>query len=345
MKEKMKRVVLLLLVLVIGAVGWHFWQQGSTGQTGKVEQEVVPHYSEVSGKIAELKVQLGQTVQAGDVLAVIDNSNQQYAVEQLEQVLVQKQAVVAQLLSGADQAAVQQARNGVQAAQATYDNARLQCDALQADLEKMNALYEAGGLSQQEYDRITQAVQTAQNNMAAAASQVNTAQQQVILLSKQADRNAVRAAQAAVAQTESQLAQAKEALNKYTIKANCSGTVISVNYTGGAMVSAGSDLVELADASRMYLLTYLPIEQAATVSYGQPVTVQLDKQTYQGEVCFIDVKAQYTPAEFQTAFQRDQESMKVKIKLPADTQLKPGQMAQLQFDIADGAEAENTETE
>ena len=72
---------------------------------------------------------------------------------------------------------------------------------------------------------MTQAVQTAQNNMAAAASQVNTAQQQVILLSKQADRNAVRAAQAAVAQTESQLAQAKEALNKYTIKANCSGTV------------------------------------------------------------------------------------------------------------------------
>ena len=112
MKEKMKRVVLLLLVLVIGAVGWHFWQQGSTGQTGKVEQEVVPHYSEVSGKIAELKVQLGQTVQAGDVLAVIDNSNQQYAVEQLEQVLVQKQAVVAQLLSGADQAAVQQDNAG-----------------------------------------------------------------------------------------------------------------------------------------------------------------------------------------------------------------------------------------
>ena len=105
---------------------------------------------------------------------------------------------------------------------------------------------------------------------------------------------------------------------------NLSGTVISVNYTDGAMVSAGSDLVELTDASRMYLLTYLPIEQAATVSYGQPVTVQLDKQTYQGEVCFIDVKAQYTPAEFQTAFQRDQESMKVKIKLPADTQLKPG---------------------
>lgn len=343
MKEKLKKVVILLLVATIGFAGWQFWQQqGGAAQTGKVEQEIVPHYSEVSGKITELKVQLGQTVQAGDVIAVIDNSNQQYAVAQLEQVLVQKQAALAQLLTGADQAAVQQARNGVQAAQAAYDNAKLQCDALQADLEKINALYEVGGLSQQEYDKMTQAAQTAQNNLTAAASQVDTAQQQVTLLSKQADRNAVKAAQAAVAQTESQLAQARDALNKYTIKANCSGTVISVNYTKGAMVNTGSDLVEVTDAAQTYLLTYLPVEQMAAVNYGQSVTVELDGQTYQGEVCFIDVNAQYTPAEFQSAFQRDQESVKVKVKLPTDAQLKPGQMAELQFNDAVNTETKTT---
>lgn len=110
MKQHIKKVLPVLVILCVGLSGWYLWQQ--SGQTvllkGSVEQEIVPHYSSVSGQITELKVQLGQTVQAGDVLAVLDQTNQKYACQQ-EQILVQKQAALDQLLAGADQAVVNQA--------------------------------------------------------------------------------------------------------------------------------------------------------------------------------------------------------------------------------------------
>lgn len=335
--RRSKKFIFPLLLVFLAAVwaGWSFWQQNLTPAIpGKLEQETVPHYSEVSGKILQMNVQMGQTVAKGDILAVIDDRTQQYNLEQLQQVLVQKQAVLEQLLTGAEPAAIQQARNAVQIAQAAYDNAQLQYNALSADWEKAAALYEIGGMSQQEYDKMTQALETAQNNLHAAANQIDSAQQQVVLLSGNADQAEVKAAQAVVAQTESQIAQVKDQLEKYTMRANCSGTVISVNYSEGAMVNSGSDLVELADEAQAYLLAYLPVAQVSRVNYGQPITVLAEGETYQGEVIFIDVKAQYTPKEFQTAAQKDQERVRVKIKLPETFPLKPGQIAQIQYEPA-----------
>lgn len=330
-----KKMVLLLLVLVVVCWGgWSFWQQNYVaGIPGKLEQEIVPHYSEVSGKLIQMNVQLGQSVEKGEVLAVLDNRTQQYNLEQLKQVLVQKQADLEQLLNGAEPAAIQQARNAVHIAQSTYSNAQLQYDSLYTDWEKATALYEIGGLSQQEYDRMEQSLETAQNNLDVAANQVDSAQQQVVLISGNADKAAVKAAQAAVAQVESQIAQAKEQLEKYTIQANCSGTVISVNYTTGAMVNSGGDLVEIANRDQAYLLAYWPVEKLSEITYGQSMTVLSKGEAYQGEICFIDVKAQYTPQEFQSAVQKEQERIKIKLKMPAAFPLQPGQMAQIPLDL------------
>ncbi len=333
MITKKKGIAVVVLILLIGAAVWYNVQQsGSTDiWTGRVEPQVVPQYSLAGGQITEMHVQLGQTVAAGDVLAVIDSTQAQYAIAQQEQVVIQRQAAVDQLLSGADAAAVAQARSQVKIAQASYDNAQLAQISAEQELQRAAALLEVGGLSQQEYDQLAQATRTAKNNVTAAASQVEAAQQQVVQLSKSADEHQVKSAQAALAQAESQLAQLKENLSHYTIVASCNGTILSVNYTQGAMIAAGSDLVDITDQQQTYVLAYVPVDQLETVEYGQAASILVDDKTYPATVCYIDVKVQYTPKEFQTAVQRDQESVKIKLQLEDDIQLKLAQEVQVQL--------------
>lgn len=107
-KKKQLIPVLFAAILAIGSIIWI--NSGTDTVKGKVEQVIIPHYSEVSGKIVELHIQQGQTVQAGDVLAVIDSSTQQNSIAQLEQVLIQQQATLEQTLSGAEPAAIKQAQ-------------------------------------------------------------------------------------------------------------------------------------------------------------------------------------------------------------------------------------------
>ncbi len=324
--NKKKRLIPVLLVAVL-AIGFALWHSSTGNQVqGKVEQVIVPHYSEVSGKIAELYVQQGQTVQAGDVLAVIDRSAQQNTIAQLEQVLLQQQATLEQAMNGAEPAAIRQAQSAVKAAQASYNTARLHYDNLAANLEKTAALYEIGGISRQDYDALAQQVQTAQNAVTAAEAQVESAQQQVILLSGGSDASAVKKAQAAVAQTELQLAQAKDVLEHHTIRATCNGTAVSVNYTAGAMIASGGDLAEITDEAQTYVLAYVPEEALASISHGDTLQITFDGAEYSGTVSFIDLEAVYTPEEFQTAMQKSQKEFKIKLSVDSKSPARPGQM-------------------
>jgi HlyD family secretion protein len=83
-----KRFIFLgLILIVLTGIIFIISRWASSSELvleGVVETNIYPHYSEVSGKIIELPVQLGQEVKAGDVLAVLDDSNERFALEQLE---------------------------------------------------------------------------------------------------------------------------------------------------------------------------------------------------------------------------------------------------------------------
>lgn len=325
-----KKYIIPILFIAVLAIGLGIWNNKETNYVqGKVEQVIVPHYSQVSGKITELHVQQGQTVQRGDILAVLDYSAQENAIQQLEQTLIQQQATLEQTLNGAEPAAIKQAQSAVKAAQASYETAKLQYETFVSDLEKAAALYEIGGISKQEYDAIEQQLQVAKHTLTSAEAQVESAQQQVILLSSETDSAAIKWAQAAVTQTNLQIAQAKDVLEQYTIRASCNGTAISVNYTEGAIMPAGADLAELADQTQTYILAYVPENALTFLHYGDTLQVEIDGTNYPSTVTFIDLDAVYTPEEFQNAIQRNQKEFKIKLTSNIDFPYKPGQMVKV----------------
>src|SRR6202165_2308375 len=84
-----------------------------------------------SGKLSEVDVTVGQAVAAGQVLAQLDTSALQIAVDQAQATLTQQQAAAAKVAAGATPAAISAAQAQVASAQTTLDNAQKSLTAAQ----------------------------------------------------------------------------------------------------------------------------------------------------------------------------------------------------------------------
>lgn len=296
---------------------------------GVVETNIYGHYSEVGGKIIELPVEPGQEVKVGDVIAVLDDTNERYALEQLEKTLVKKQAQLAELTLGVDPEELKQGQNDVSLADLAYENAQLTRNKVKQDYDDALALWEAGALVQAELEQLKYQVDLAEAAVETAAMQLDNAKQKLALLQKGLPKEKIAGAQADVELTEVQIRQTRDNLAKYTITALCNGTVISRNYLPGSIVSPGYNLVDIASATEKRLVIYVPKEYLPRLSHGQEVVIVSGEKEYKGTVSFIDVKAQYTPKDMQTQANKNKESMKVKVHFSPEIPLKVGERAEI----------------
>jgi HlyD family secretion protein len=255
-----KRIIPVVFLLIAAGIAF-FWSRGQERELtlrGEVEGTIYSQIADAPGKIIEMNVKLGSPVKAGDLIARLDDTDQRYALEQLQIVLEKR---------------------------------RLTLRSLHEDIEPLRRLVEIGGKAQHELDiaRLQETI-----------------------------------AEADIREAESKIRQIQETLNKYEIRANCDGVLISVNYNLGAMVNAGYNLADISADNEKHVVCYFPSEHSIQISYGQLFTVRFDGKEYQAEVRFIDVKSQYTPKDMQTSATKNKVSVKVKLLLPPDTPLKGG---------------------
>lgn len=331
----MKRVLEIsnLLFLILALAGCSSFQQSSNlVLKGVVETQILSNYSEVSGKIIKLPIELGQQVKAGDVLAEIDDRNEQYALEQLKAGLAKKKAALADLQSTTDPADIKQGENNVTLAQKAIERAQLASDRAKKDYETTQALFAEGAIAQSSLDDAKYKADLDELDLATAQTQLDNANQRLILLNKGVDQEKIASAQADIDLTESQIRQEEEKLTKYKLTALGDGTIISLNFGLGALVSPGSSLADIAVKTEKYLVAYLPEEYLSKIDYGQELVIRNGKEVSKGTVSFIDLEAQYTPKDMQTSANKDKDSVKIKVKLPKDSSLKVGENAELLVD-------------
>jgi HlyD family secretion protein len=121
-------------------------------------------------------------------------------------------------------------------------------------------------------------------------------------------------------------------LEKYTIRAAADGVIMSKSYVLGDMVAPGYNLSDIAADGQNYFVFYLPIEKLYSMEYGQTYNVTSGGNAYAAVVKYIDVESEYTPKDMQTAANKNKESIKIKLLLPKDCPLKPGQEAEIDLD-------------
>jgi HlyD family secretion protein len=226
----MKRRVILLTVLVaVGLAIW--WEERPRPQTlvltGTVDGNEVVVGSKITGRIVSLAVDDGQRVNAGDLIAVLDQdelrADQGAAGHAIAQARANAQQAAAQteLLQSTLPTKVQQASAQVEQTQAQLQQNQAQVAQAQAQLQQSQAqvaqTQAAVAKAQDNFNRIRPLVERDINppqDLVSARTDLDSAKanQQAAEAGAEASRRAVTSAQAGVEATQRSVAAARAAL-------------------------------------------------------------------------------------------------------------------------------------
>ncbi|OCO98445.1 MULTISPECIES: secretion protein HlyD [unclassified Ensifer] len=290
----------ITLILMAGAAAGAWWFElpqrlgwAATERTsvlyGNVDIRQVSLGFRVSGRIAGLAVDEGDTVKPGDVLASLDAAPFEQAEAAAEAELGSLKANLAKLKAGARPTEIAQAR-------ATHEE-RL------ADLENANLAYDRarqlrpnGTISQANLDE-------ASANRAAAAARATSAREALALLEEGSRIEDIEAAQAQVLAAEAKLESARTSLADTRLLAPSAGTVLSRVREAGAIV-APSDMVYVISLNEpVWVRAYVAEPELGRVHPGMAVEVTSDTapgRPYKGTVGFISPVAEFTPKSVET---------------------------------------------
>lgn len=380
----MKRIFIWILFAVLLLAGCG--RKSSVTLKGDIQNNVVSASSTVGGKITAMKKNQGEEVKKGDLIAVIDNSNQKYQVAQLQAAVNMKKAKLALLeagtrpeqigqakaqvkaaraqvdllKSGNRQEQINQSKNNVSIAQHELDAARAVYEDSKSNYDKYVLLNKSGAVSQKELEDVKLKMDTSNYSLASAVSKLDNAKQQLNLMEEGSTSQAVEtaaanyeaasqqlkllengpaadeieAARQDVNQSIAQLNQARNQLDEFNITALCDGIIISKNFELGDIVTAGSNIADIAVKNDLYVVCYLPDKYLDKIYYNQSIVVSTSRGKQQGRINYIDLKKEYTPKDKQSASDKDHVSTKVKIAIKDKSGiLKSGMQADVQIPL------------
>ena len=179
-------------------------------------------------------------------------------------------------------AAVAEARAGVAAAEAALrgvvaeelpsaradlEAAEMEARQLGRDVERLRALFDAGGVSRQELERAERAAESARTRLERATASAQS------LSGGGASR---RAAEAAVAQARNALSAAEARLALTQIRSSAAGTVLIRNVEPGDAVQPGAVLMEIALDGPTELIVFPDERSLASLQTGQSALASAD---------------------------------------------------------------------
>jgi len=290
--------------------------------SGTIEMDEVDVASFVGGRLLRLSVAEGDTVMAGDTLAVLDRGEivAELAAQSAEAERAQSQA--RDLQQGARPAELTIARESLRAAEADLEFARV-------SFERTEKLFKAGVAPRADLDRAT-------SQRDAAEARAVSAREQLRLQEDGFRRAQVIAARQGAAAAVAQLAGARSRAAELVLTAPRGGVVLLVNYEAGELVPAGSPLLTLGDPDSLWMRVYVAAPLLPRVRLGAPVEVRPigAKQPYAGRVVSIATEAEFTPRAALTEEEQANLVFGVKLVLaktqgalkaglPADARIQP----------------------
>ncbi|WP_234681709.1 HlyD family secretion protein [Bradyrhizobium monzae] len=221
--------------------------------------------SKVGGYVTDVPVTDNQHVNAGDLIAKIDERDYRIAVDQAAaQVEVSKANianVAAQIVSQQEQ---------IKQAQAQLEQAQAQLQFSQEESARAQDLVEKGAGTVQRQQQTRSDLQAQQANTERARTAVIAAQVGIKTLQAQLD-----GAKAQLQQSQAQLDQAKLNLQYTNVVAVQSGRVVKLSGAKGTFVTAGQSLMMFVP-DEIWIVANYKETQLADMRPGQPVEIRID---------------------------------------------------------------------
>lgn len=290
-----RRVVVALLVLAASVALWWFLAGRGAGPGtglrlyGNVDIREVQLAPRVPGLLAEVRVEEGDAVAAGAVLAVLDAEPYRNALARAEAERDAARAALDKLHAGYRSEEVAQARARVAQVQAQAENA-------ERVARRRQELYQGGVISAQDREDALAARD-------ALAAELDAARKALRLQVTGFRTEDVQAAEATLRAAEAAVAAARTDLADTALVAPAQGTVLSRVREPGAMVGAGAVVLVLSLDRPVWVRAYVPEPQLGLIQPGMAMNVTTDSRPdrpYTGRVGFISPVAEFTPKSVET---------------------------------------------
>jgi len=305
---KIRKTLIFATAAVVAGLGYVVWQptqiavvtsaiQNFAGQWtrpadpppgfakthGRIEATRVMITTKLAGKIQEVLVREGDTVDAGQVVARMDT-----------------RTLKAQLRKA--QAQVQKARDAKNTAAAVVAERESELEVATRNFARRKELLPTGGTSKEDFDVAQSKMETAKAALQEARSQVIEAETGIEVANAEVERLRVDIEDCSLVapvrgRIQYRLAEPLEVLD-----------------AGGRV----RDLIELTD---VYMILYLPEEEAGRAAIGAEARIILDaapEWVAPATVYYVAAEAQFTPKTVETAAERQKLAFQVRVRIARD---------------------------
>jgi HlyD family secretion protein len=293
---QMKKQIAIPVVLIVLSVGGFFSYKRfvappeSVTLYGSVDIREAQLAFRVSGRVAEIKVDEGDAVRAGDVLAILDMEPLQNALDAAEATLTSILARNSMIHSGNRDEDIAQAKAKMEAAKATLTNAKQQYD-------RLSALLPSGIVSQDSVD-------TAQAAMDLAAANFRAAEEQYKAIGAGFRVEEKAESDGLLKQAQANLDVSRLAIRDAMLQAPSDGYILTRTIEKGEMIQAGSPAFSLSLTNPVWVRAYVEEPQLGHFNTGTKVLLYTDSRPeapYSGTVGFVSPTAEFTPKSVETA--------------------------------------------
>jgi HlyD family secretion protein len=365
-KKKPNPLILVIIIAVVGVVIWRVFFAGPSvppgivALSGRIEGDDSAVAPKTTGRVLEVRVREGDQVNAGDVIAVLDEQQIKDRQDQAQAALTAAQArttaataevaVLEQQLKQAQLTAIQSNDD----AQGRVRQAEADLTATEADLTQQEASLKLALFDKDAYTRLVQtgavserqgkvsvstadqqeaAVTAARRRVEAARGALTTAKANLANPEIRASQVAgvrhqliqqqaeIATSAASAEQARYQLAEADANRQDLIVRAPFAGTIVTRAAEPGEVITAGTAIVTLLDLNKVYLRGFVPEGEIGKVKVGQTAHVYLDSNPKEPLDAYVSrIDPQATFTPENTYFRDDRVKQVVGLKL----QLKSG---------------------
>jgi len=260
-------LALVILIVITGGIFWYIdYASYIKTDDAYVTSDIVTVSPKIMGRINKVYVEEGDSVKEGQLLAELDSTD----------LLAQKQQVLAARL---------QTQAGKAQAEAKYvydvkniEVLKINAERAKDDYNRARTQFSGGVLTEEQYDHIKKAQETAQAQFVAAQAQVSVSKTQI------------ESAETAVASSQAQINVIDTQLKNTRLYAPVNGVIAKRWLLSGDIANPGQSIYTINNNSRFWLLVYLEETKTGKLKIGQNAKFTIDAYpgiTFTGKIFVI----------------------------------------------------------
>ncbi|MDB9314050.1 efflux RND transporter periplasmic adaptor subunit [Spirulina sp. CS-785/01] len=282
-----------------------------------VAQELIPVQSSTNSlQIVQVLAEEGDRVQAGQLLAQLDNSVLRAQYQQAQAAVARTEARLAELRAGARSEEIARAQQAVNSAKAGVRRAEADLALIEKRVERNQLLETEGAIARDRLDEILNQAQTAQATLEQEKARLQEARETLAELQRGTRPETLDQAEAQLAEAKSQVQLITAQLEDTRVTAPRSGVIAERNAKVGDVTAGSNTLFTIIEDGRLDLHLQVPETQRPAVQPGQPVRVTSDADPnlrLVGRVKRVD-----------PVIEEQSRLATVRVQLPQDAGLQPG---------------------